>query len=189
MVPGNSRIYKPKIAVGATAQQRHRCGEVVRVALLPLCADQQPRPSAGEPASRRRHVAHRLTDLTALHRRTADDAGPDTEHTGAQVIGVLEPHPYRAHEGVTLFLRVLTSEIGEFLAQTVGVHREPFTVGMRDLDDEVVRHQRATLRDDGRALVHLTLDRAGDLRRLQLRLESPREGTLHHAFEPALEAL
>src|SRR3569833_3061976 len=119
--------------------------------------------------------------------RITPTAAMASSHSTAR--GVLEPHPYRAHEGVTLFLRVLTSEIGEFLAQTVGVHREPFTVGMRDLDDEVVRHQRATLRDDGRALVHLTLDRAGDLHRLQLRLESPSEGTLHHAFEPALEAL
>src|SRR3569833_4374238 len=104
MVPGNSRIDKPKITVGATAEQSHRRGQVVHVTLLALGADQKPRPSPREPACGRRHVAHRLPDLAALDGRAADHAGTAPEPPGPQVIGDLEPNAPRAHEGIPLLL-------------------------------------------------------------------------------------
>src|SRR5262249_57293998 len=50
-------------------------------------------------------------------------------------------------------------------------------------------HRRAALRADRRAVVRLALNRTGDLHWLDFGFERPREGTLHHAFEPSLEAL
>src|SRR5207249_3729257 len=66
---------------------------------------------------------------------------------------------------------------------------EALVVGLGQLDDEIVRHQRAALGHDGGPVVHLTLDGAGHLDRLQLGPEGAREGTLHHAFKTTLEAL
>jgi len=40
----------------------------------------------------------------------------------------------------------------------------------------------------GGPVIHFALYRAGNLHWLQLGFERPREGTLDHAFEPALEA-
>src|SRR5262249_12933875 len=57
------------------------------------------------------------------------------------------------------------------------------------LDDEIIRHQRAPLGHDGGPVVHLALDRAGHLDRLQLGPEGAREGTFYHAFKTTLEAL
>ncbi|GAA4233615.1 hypothetical protein GCM10023075_50300 [Streptosporangium album] len=45
------------------------------------------------------------------------------------------------------------------------------------------------MRDYRRTLVHLTLNRAGNLDRLKVRFERPRKGSLNQTFEPPLEAL
>ena len=62
-------------------------------------------------------------------------------------------------------------------------------VALGQLDDEIVRHQRAALGHDGRPVVHLALDSARHLDRLELGPEGTREGTLYHAFKTTLEAL
>ena len=62
-------------------------------------------------------------------------------------------------------------------------------IAVGQLDDEVVGHQGAALGHDGGPVVHFPLHRAGHFDRLQLGPEGAREGTLYHAFKPALEAL
>jgi hypothetical protein len=62
-------------------------------------------------------------------------------------------------------------------------------VGLGQFHHEIVWHQGSALRNDGGAVIHLALHRAGDLHRLELGFERPREGTLDHAFEPSLETL
>src|SRR6185312_13182725 len=94
-----------------------------------------------------------------------------------------------AHERVALLLGVVPGQVGKLDAEALGVHVEALVVGLGQLDDEIVRHQRASLGHDGGPVVHLTLDRAGHLDRLQLGPEGAREGTLYHAFKTTLEAL
>jgi len=84
---------------------------------------------------------------------------------------------------------VLAGEGGQLDAEAIGKIREPLVIGLGQLHHEVVGNQRPTLRHNGRAVVHLTLHRAGYLHRLQLGLERPSEGTLDHPLEPVLEAL
>src|SRR5206468_12071673 len=88
-----------------------------------------------------------------------------------------------------LFLGVVPGQVSEFDAEALGVHVETLVVALRQLDDEIVRHQRAALGHDGGPVIHLALDGARHLDRLQLGPEGTREGTLDHAFKTTLEAL
>src|SRR6266576_1666806 len=134
-------------------------------------------------------VAVRQADLAALDGRAPDDAGPDPKRARGHVGHPLEPHPHGAHERVALLLGVVPGQVGQLDAEAFCVHIETLVVGLGQLDDEVVRHQRAPLGHDGGPVVHLALDRAGHLDRLQLGPEGAREGTLYHAFKTTLEAL
>ena len=58
-----------------------------------------------------------------------------------------------------------------------------------EVDDEDVGHDGAAAAHDGGAVVHLALERGGDLDGLHLGLEGAREGTVDHAVEPLLEAV
>ena len=84
---------------------------------------------------------------------------------------------------------MLPGQSGQFDAKVVRINLQPVVVCAGQFHDEIVRHQGPALRDDRGAVVHLTLYGAGDLYRLDLGFERPREGTLNHAFEPSLEAL
>jgi hypothetical protein len=84
---------------------------------------------------------------------------------------------------------VVPGQRREFQAQALDQDVKSLGIGMRDLDDEVVRHKGAALRHDGRSLVHLMLDRARYLNRLQFGLEHPGECSLDHALKPSFEAL
>ena len=75
------------------------------------------------------------------------------------------------------------------MPEAVGVDLQPLVVAVGQLDDEVVGYQGPALGDDRRAVVHLPLDRAGHLDRLELGLERACEGTLDHPLQPVLEAL
>src|SRR5436309_6056278 len=196
MVPGHARIHQPQVTVRAPAEQRHRGLQLVgvlvaacRAAGSPGAGDQQPRVAGEAAPGRPGQVAGRHPDLAALDGGAPDDAGPDPERTRGHVGHPLEPHPHRAHERVALLLGVVPGQVGKLDAEALGVHVEALVVGLGQLDDEIVRHQRAPLGHDGRPVVHLALDRAGHLDRLQLGPEGAREGTLYHAFKTTLEAL
>ena len=83
---------------------------------------------------------------------------------------------------------MLAGQCGQFHTETVRVDLEAVEVSLGDLDHEVVRHQGPPLRHDRGPVIHFALYRAGNLHWLQLGFERPREGTLDHALEPALEA-
>src|SRR5215469_2069735 len=134
-------------------------------------------------------VADRLAYFAGLDGVSPDHSGPDPEQAGAQVGNPFEPHPHRADERVALLLGVLASERCQLYAYALGVDVKPVKVAGRDLDHEVVRHQGAALRDDRGPVVHLALDGARDLNRLQLRFEGTCESPFDHALEPALETL
>src|SRR5690242_2359955 len=196
MVSGHARIHQPQVTVRAPAEQRHRGLQLVsvlvaacRAAGSPGAGDQQPRVAGEAAPGRPGQVAGRHPDLAALDGGAPDDAGPDPERARGHVGHPLEPHPHRAHERVTLLLGVVPGQVGQLDAEALGVHVETLVVGLGQLDDEVVRHQRAPLGHDGGPVVHLALDRAGYLDRLQLGPEGAREGTLYHAFKTTLEAL
>src|SRR6266568_5201548 len=195
MVPGHARIHQPQVTVRAPAEQRHRRLQFVGVLIAALAArrpgpgHQQPRVSGEAAPLRARQVAGRHPDLAALDGRAPDDAGPDPERARGHLGHSLETHPHRAHERVALFLGVVPGQIGEFDAEALGVHLEALVVALGQLDDEIVRHQRAPLGHDGGPVVHLALDRARHLDWLQLGPEGAREGTLYHAFKTTLEAL
>jgi hypothetical protein len=93
-----------------------------------------------------------------------------------------------SHERVALLPGVLTGQSGQLHAETVRIDLKAVEVSLGDLHHEIVRHQGAALRHDRGPVIHLALYRAGNLHRLQLGFERPREGTLDHALEPALEA-
>src|SRR5690606_28121442 len=190
MMPRDTRVHEPKIAIGAAAEQGDRGGELERALAggVVLGGDEQPRPAPEHPLADR-HVGHRVADLVLLHGGPADHPRPDPEQAHRQVVGGLEPHPDRPDERVALLLGVLPGEVRELLAEAVRVHLQALTIGDRQLDHEVVRHERAALRDDRGPLVHLPLDGAGHLDRLEIRFERPRKGPFNQAFEPALEAL
>src|SRR5690348_1111721 len=84
---------------------------------------------------------------------------------------------------------MVSGQRGQFQAEALHQDVKPFGVGLGDLDNEVVRHQRATLCDDRSSLVHLMLDRARHLDRLHFGLEDPGKGPLNHALKPSFEAL
>src|SRR5437588_911733 len=196
MVPGHARIHQPQVAVRAPAEQRHRGLQLVgmlvaacRAAGSPGTGDEQPRVAGESAPGRTGQVAGRHADLAALDGRAPDDAGPDPKRARGHVGHPLEPHPHGAHERVALLLGVVPGQVGQLDAEAFGVHIETLVVGLGQLDDEVVRHQRAPLGYDGGPVVHLALDRAGHLDRLQLGPEGTREGTLYHAFKTTLEAL
>src|SRR6478736_1185533 len=196
MVSGHTRIYQPQVTVRAPAEQRHRGLQLVRVLVAacraagsPGAGDQQPRMAGEAAPGGPGQVAGRHPDLAALDGGAPDDAGPDPERARGHVGHPLEPHPHRAHERVALLLGVVPGQVGKLDAEALGVHVEALVVGLGQLDDEIVRDQRASLGHDGGPVVHLTLDRAGHLDRLQLGPEGAREGTLDHAFKTTLEAL
>src|SRR5712691_525886 len=196
MVPGHARVDQPQVAVRATAEQRHRSLQLVgvlfaagRAAGSPRPGDQQPRVPGESASLRPRQVAGRKPDLAALYGRAPDDTGPDPERARGHVGHPLEPHPHRAHERIALFPGVIPGQVGELDPQAFGVHVEALVIAVGQLDDEIVRHQRAPLGHDGGPVVHLALNRAGHLDRLQLGPEGAREGTLYHAFKTTLEAL
>ncbi len=75
------------------------------------------------------------------------------------------------------------------MPEAVGVDLQPLVVGVGQLDHEVIGYQGPALRDDRRAVIHLPLDRAGHLDRLQLGFERPREGTFDHPLQAMLKPL
>src|ERR1022692_2640816 len=193
MVPRDPRVDQAQVAVGPPAEHGHRCVQLVGalgVAVRPWLGpgNQQPR-SAAEGSRRHGQVAGGPADLTAFDRGAADNSGADPESTRGQVRDALEAHPHRPNEGVALLPRMLTGEGSQLDAEVVRVHLEALEVGVSQFHHEIVRHQGPALRHDRGTVIHLSLHRAGHLNRLQLGFERSREGTLHHALEPALEAL
>jgi hypothetical protein len=114
---------------------------------------------------------------------------PSSERARRQVGHALEPHLHRSDKRVTLLPGVLPSQRGQLDAEAVGVHLEPLEVAVGQLDHEVIGYQGAALGDDRGAVVHLPLDRAGHLDRLELGLEGPCEGTLDHPLQAVLKPL
>jgi hypothetical protein len=84
---------------------------------------------------------------------------------------------------------VLADHAGELGPQRLVVLPEATGVGAPELDDVGVRDQDASLADDGPLVGGLALERGGHLDRLDDPAEDAREGTLHEASEPTLEAL
>jgi hypothetical protein len=84
---------------------------------------------------------------------------------------------------------VLAGQCGKLDAEVVRVDLQALIVGLRQFHHEIVWYQRSALCHDRGAVIHLTLHRAGDLHRLELGFERPREGPLDHAFKPPLETL
>src|SRR5208283_636749 len=196
MMPGHARIHQPEVAVRAPAEQRHRPLQLVgvlvtagRVAGRPWSGDQQPWVAGESAPLRPRQVAGRQPDLATFDGRAPDDSGPDPERARGHVGHPFEPHPHRAYERVALFLGIVPGEVGQLDTQALGVHVEALVIALGQLDDKIVWHQGAPLGHDGGPVVHLTLDRARHLDRLQLGPEGAREGTLYHAFKTTLEAL
>src|SRR6201994_5143165 len=103
MVTRDAGVDEPEITVGAPPEQGGRCDQVI-VALLAAAAvgvvgrDDQPGAPGEITAARLRQVAGGLADLAAFHRGPANDAGPDSERAGGQVVDTLEPHAHRADE-------------------------------------------------------------------------------------------
>ena len=94
-----------------------------------------------------------------------------------------------ADEGVALLLGVLPDHRGELVGQGRGIDREAVVVVRAEVDDEHVGHHGAPAAHHGSALVHLALQRCGDLDRLDLGLERASEGTVDHPVEPLLESV
>src|SRR5581483_8151316 len=191
VMPRHAGVDQAQIAVGAAAEQGDRRLQLISALLTALigAADEEP-GLAGEAAGLHpRQVAGRLPDLAALDRGAADHAGPDPEGAGGQVADALEPHAHGPDERVALLFGIVPGEVRQLDAQALRVHLEPLVIGVRDLDHAVVRYQSPPLGDDGCPVVHLTLNRARHLDRLQFGLEGAREGALDHALEPSLESL
>src|SRR5258708_3657959 len=131
-----------------------------------------------------RHVAARH-----LEGGTKDHPGGNPEGARGQVRDALKANPHRPDEGVTLLTGMLAGQRGQFDAKVVGVDLQALEVAVGQFHHEIVWYKGSALRHDRGPVIHLALHRAGNLNRLQLGLERPREGTLHHALEPALEAL
>jgi hypothetical protein len=110
-------------------------------------------------------------------------------HADVEVEVLLEDHLDVPAQLVALLGRVLPDDLGELLGEGLGVDREPVVVVAGQLHDEVIGNDRAALADDRRAVVQLTLQRAGDLHGLNVGFERLREGSAHQSFETALEAL
>src|SRR5215469_2892897 len=193
VVPRNSGIYQPQVAVGATAEDHQGRADLIGALVTAIRAgvragDKQARIAA-ETAGRLGHVTGRAPDLAVLDGRAADHARQDPECPGAQVADALETHPDRSDERVALFLGIFAGKCGELDSQAVGIHIEARVVVLGHLDDKIVRYQSPALGHDGRPVVHLALDRARHLDRLKFRLERPCKGTLDHTFEPVLKPL
>lgn len=101
----------------------------------------------------------------------------------------LEPHTDRAGEGVVLQIRVLASQLDQLGGEGAEVRGQAIVVAGAQLDDEVVRDERAVAADDLRVVVEFALDGSRDLDGLDLGPESPGERALNEVLEPALEAL
>src|SRR5258708_8881339 len=84
---------------------------------------------------------------------------------------------------------MVSGQRDQFQAQALHQDVEPLGVGLGDLDNKVVRHQGAALCHDRSPLIHLVLDRARYLDRLQFGLEDPGKRPLYHALKPSFEAL
>src|SRR5215475_5291456 len=172
MVPGHARIHEPEVAVGAAAEDHQRSADLKGALAAAVWADvgtgDQKPGVAPERAGGLVQIASRAADLAVLNGCAAYHSGQDPERTGGQVADALEPHPNRAHERVALLLGVLAGKRGQLDAEAVGIHVEARVVVLGHLDDKVIRYQGAALGDDGRPVIHLTLDRTRDLDRLKL---------------------
>src|ERR1017187_4472485 len=191
--PRDPRVDQAQVAVGPAAEHGHRCVQLVGalgVAVSPGlgAGHEQPWPAAEGPG-RPGKVAGGPADLAALDGGAADNSGADPEGARGQVRYTLEAHPHRSDERIALLPGMLAGERGQLDTKVVGVHLEALEVAIGQFHHEVVWHKGPALRHDRGAVIHLALHRAGHLDWLQLGLERSREGTLHHALEPALEAL
>ena len=109
------------------------------------------------------------------------------EDAGLQRVVVVEQHVDAAQEGVPLVLGVLAHHVGQLPAQRVGVHGQPLVVVGGQLHVEDVGDDGPAAAHHGGPVVHLALQRRGDLDRLHLGLEGAREGAVDQLVEPLLE--
>jgi len=84
---------------------------------------------------------------------------------------------------------VLADHCRELVAQGLLIGRQPVVIVVAELDDELVRNQRAVAADDGGLVIEFTLERRGYLDRLDLGFEGAGEDSLDDTADPSLEAL
>src|SRR6185437_9920381 len=194
VVPRDSRVNHAQVAVGAAAQQGDGRLKLIGAARLQACAwvgasHHQSGPAWVMVGTAARQVADGLPDLAALHRVPADNPRTDAEHAKREVGNPFEPDPHGSNERVTLLLGVILSKCDKLDDEALDHNVEPLGICLRDLDDEIVRNQRAALCHNGRALVHLMLDCARHFDWLKLGLEHPCDCSLDFARKPSFEAL
>src|SRR3954462_5090065 len=170
---GDARVVEPKVGVDAATDDRDGVGEEEDLLLtaglggvgccLAARRQNQARPSgqragrAGTGGGAAAGAGAGVGDDALLDQVAGGDAAADPEDAGVELGDLFQPHLHGPDEGVPLLVGVLADHRRELFAEGAFVRREAGVVGAAELHDVVVGDEDATLRDDGLAVVGLTL--------------------------------
>src|SRR5690606_25673697 len=140
--PRDAGVVDDDVGLAAAADDGHRAGQQVALAV-----DVDDRMPGGRLGGRgRRHGS-------------AAGGGADGEAAGRQGLVLDEVDLDRPDEGVALGGGMLGGDLYHLVRESVGAEVDDLlVVGVRQLDGELVGHDRTSPGDGGGAIVHLTAD-------------------------------